>query len=348
MGLGMSTCTKLLFDPDLDYLHDNCKQGSLGDCPAKPASGPQLALRIAYSPIEESLGARLSPFAAGDEIAVMHMERVKGWDPLSWRQERSAKQRAAIDSASSLAWPEGPRFSAAQRFWGAKVVASDGSGGFEEHWCMLQIAVSPKDRGMDSVKPIIDDAKEVASYAHRFNMQTARACGAEDEPAEAPGVRVCAPVGCYVLGSAVPELAQPGEAVSLSVYPAPTVKKFVFEGAEDFVELPQAFFHYVAWLSGGKESVGDLQGVQDDQDVVLVDPVMLRAPKPGIGDLLGTLASSGGQDDGAKQLSVEQHRFDLWHPRCGQLCRAFDPQRRTAHARRACGMSLPSCGVGGA
>jgi len=345
MGMGLSTCTKLLFDPDLDYLHDS---RSLADGPPKPESGPQLALRVAYSPIEEeSLGARPSPFAAGDEVAIMQLDRVKGWDCLAWRQERCAKQRAAVDSASSLAWPEGARFNTAQRFWGAKVVASDGKGGFEEHWCMLQVAVCPKDRAMENVKPIVEDAKDVASYAHRFNMQTARACGAEDEPAEAPGVRVCAPVGCYVLGSAVPEVAQPGEAVSLSVYPAPTVKKFVFEGAEDFVELPQAFFHYVAWTSGGRESVGDLQGVQDEQDVILVDPVMLRAPKPGIGDLLGTLTSSSAPGEQGQQ-TVEQHRFDLWHPRCGQLCRAFDPQRRTAHARRNCGMSLPSCGVGGA
>lgn len=341
----MSSCTKLFFDHDLDYLHDGSGSRTLGNGPPKPADGPQLALRIAYTPIEESLGAKLGPFGAGDEVAVMQLDRVKGWEPLVWRQERIAKQRAAVDSASSLAWPDGPRFSAAQRFWGAKVVASDGKGGFEEHWCLLQVAVNPKDRSMESVKPIIEDAKDVASYAHRFNLQTARACGAEDEPAEAPGVRVCAPVGCYVIGSSVPDVVQPGEAVSLSVYPASTVKKFVFEGAEDFVELPQAFFHYVAWTSGGRESVGDLQGVQDDQDVILVDPVVLRAAKPSIGDLIGTLASSG--EEGG-QTSVEQQRFDLWHPKCGQLCRAFDPQRRTAHCRRACGMSLPSCGVGGA
>uniref|UniRef100_A0A7S1R1W4 Alpha-type protein kinase domain-containing protein n=1 Tax=Alexandrium catenella TaxID=2925 RepID=A0A7S1R1W4_ALECA len=344
MGLGMSTCTKLLFDHDLDYLHDGCQ----GDGAARQAAGPQLALKVAYAPTEDSLGAKLSPFAVGDEVAVMQLSRVKGWEPLGWRQERCAKQRAALDSASSLAWPDGPRFSSAQRFWSAKVMASDGQGGFEDHLCLLQVGVSAKDRSMESVKPIVDDANDVASYAHRFNMQTARVCGAEDEPSEAPGVRVCPPVGCFVLGSSLADVAQPGEAVALTVYPASVVKKFVFEGAEDFVELPQAFFHYVAWTSGGKEQVADLQGFQDDQDVILVDPVLLRAPKPSIGDLIGTLASGGNSGEQGAQPSIEQHRFDLWHPKCGQLCRAFDPQRRSAHARRACGLSLPSCGVGGA
>lgn len=335
--MGLSTCTKLLFEPDLDYYE--------ASSPPQPASGPQLALRIAYTPIEESLGVRPSPFASGDEVAVMKLDRVKGWEPLGWRQERCAKQRAAVGLDGPAAWPQGPRFEAAQRFWGAKVVASDGKGGYEDHWCMLQVAVSPKDRSIDGVRPAVDDSRDVASYAHRFNLQTARVCGAEDDPSEAPNVRVCAPVGCFVLGSAVPDIVRPGEAVSLVVYPAATVKKFVFEGAEDFVELPQAFFHYVSWLSGGKETVGDLQGVQDDQDVLLVDPVLLRAAKPGIGDLLGKLASSPGEQ--GAESSVEQQRFDVWHPRCGQLCRAFDPQRRSAHARKACGMSLPSCGVGG-
>jgi len=350
MGLAISSCTKLLFDHDLDYFQDEgpCyyskHQQAMG--PPQPAAGPQLALRIAYAPIEESLGAKLSPFATGDEIAVVRIDKVKGWDPLCHRQERCAKQQAAADGGHGLAWPRGTRFTTAHRFWGAKVIASDGQGGFEEHWCMLQVGVSPKDRSMECVRPIIDDAKDVASYAHRFNLNTARTCGAEADPTEAPGIRVCAPVGCFVLGSTIPEVCRPGEAVALLMYPAPQVKKFVFEGGEDFVELPQAFFHHVAWSSGNREFVGDLQGVQDEHDVLLVDPVVLRPAKPGIGDLIGALASNGDQA-GQCPATSEQLRFDSWHPRCGQLCRSFDPQRRTAQARRACGLSLPSCGVAG-
>merc|ERR1712190_521093 len=91
---------------------------------------------------------------------------------------------------------------------------------------------------------------------------------------------------------AVPDIVQPGEAVSVVAYPSALVKKFVFEGGEDFLELPQAFFHYVAWLSGGREFVGDIQGVQDDHDVLIVDPVVLRASKPTIGNIIGAVAAT--------------------------------------------------------
>merc|ERR1712226_143448 len=178
-------------------------------------------------------------------------------------------------------------------------------------------------------------------------MQTARTCGEEDEPESVPGIRVCAPVGCFVLGSAVPDVVNAGEAVSLVAYPSPVVKKFVFEGGEDFLELPQAFFHYVTWLSGGREFVGDIQGMQDDHDVLIVDPVVLRPPKATMGDIIGVVASAALSDAEQSQDKSEQ-RFNVWHPRCGQLCKGFDPQRRSMKDRKACGLSLPSCGAGGA
>jgi len=362
MGVPLSSCTKLLFEHGPDEYFE---EGAGGPCqyprqrnadmgsPPQPTRGPQLALRIEYAPIEESLGARASPFATGDEVAIVKLDKVKGWEPMGWRQEHCAKQRAAQQGAGGVVWPTGPRFSAAQRFWAAKVVASDGRGGFEDHWCMLQMAVQSKDRSMECAQLVVDDAKDAASYAHRFNQQTARSC--DVDPAEVPGIRVCPAVACYVLGSAIPDFATPGEAVVLTSYPVATVKKFVFDGGEDFVELPQAFFHYVAWASGSRELVADLQGVQDDRDVLIVDPVMLRASKPTIGDLIGTLATTAiqGSDQQQQQqtgdaVAAEQHRFDLWHPRCGQLCRGFDPQRRSAQPRKACGLSMPTCGAGGA
>lgn len=344
MGQGaLANCTKLLaLEPDFEYGGHQFGQYQKSGGPPQPAAGPQLALRIAYAPIEESLGAKPSIFGAGDEIAVVELKKVKGWEPLGWRQERSAKQHAAMDNGNKMSWPQGPRFSIAQRFWCAKVVSSDGRGGFDEHWCMLQVAVSPKDRQMENVKAGVEDAKDVASYAHRFNMQTARTCDAD--PESVPGVRVATPVAAFVIGSAVPDVASPGEAVSVAMYPAPTVKKFVFDGGEDFLELPQAFFHYCAWVSGGREFVGDIQGLQDDSDVILVDPVVLRATKPSIGDLLGVLVPSTDQPGDNSQDSM---RFDVWHPRCGQLCQGFDPSRRSVNGRRHCGLSLPNCGVGG-
>lgn len=339
MGATVSTCTKLLaLEHDMDYLvDDSCKAGG-----EELVQGPQLALRVCYSPIENNLGCKASTFQAGDEVGVMRLEKIKGWEPLGWRQERAAKQRAASEHGGKKMWPEGPRC-AATRYWGAKVVASDGRGGFEEHWCMLQVHANHEDRHMENVKMVVDDAKDVASYAHSFNQATAKACGA-DVSDEVPGIKVLAPVGAYVIGSTVPDIGV-GQAVTLSMYPYNAVKKFVFEGSEDFLELPQAFFHYVAWMSGGRELVADLQGMQDDEGVILTDPVLLRSDQPGIGDILGVIGvpGVGGKDEGAR----DEERFNLWHPRCGQLCKTFDPQRRSIHQRKNCGFGVPSCGVAG-
>lgn len=357
MGGAISSCTKLLSsDPDLDYMqHEGhpCHYPVAGH--EEQASGPLLALRVAYAPIEESKGVKSSPYATGDEVAVIKFEKVKGWEPLRWRQERCAKQRASMDSSHRRLWPEGPRFNTAQRFWGAKVVSSDGKGGFEEHLCVLQVAVAPKDRTLESIKLDVDDAKDVASYAVRFNLQTARTCGDVD-PESVPGVKVCAPVACTVLGSAAPDLARPGEAVLLTWYPYSVLRKFVFEGGEDFLELPQAFFHYATWLSGGREQLADLQGVEEGDDVILIDPVLLRSAQPTIGNLLSTLVSGTAQGGGssyeqalgAQICGPADWRFEACHPQCGQLCQAFDPHRRSAQSRKHCGLNLPSCGVGGA
>lgn len=340
MGASISTCTKLLaLEHDIDYMDDYKGKGASGE-----PTGPQLALRISYAPMEEHLGCKISPFSAGDEVAVTRLEKIKGWEPLGWRQERTAKQRAMVDQGVKKMWPDGPRC-APTRYWGAKVIASDGNGGFEEHWCMLQVHADPQDRQMEKVKMVVDDAKDVASYAYRFNMATVQACGA-DSPEEVPGVKVLAPVGCHVLGSAVPDIAA-GQAVTLSMYPYSVVKKFVFEGGEDFLELPQAFFHYVAWTSGGREMVADVQGMQDDDGVILTDPVLLRSDQPGITDILGVIGVPGVGGAKGEEGSKDEERFNLWHPRCGQLCKHFDPQRRSIHQRKNCGISVPTCGVAG-
>ncbi|CAE8678337.1 unnamed protein product [Polarella glacialis] len=348
MGTAISTCTKVLTcDPGYEWLEED---SSSRPSPHKfeeeySPSQPQLALRVAFAPIEESLGARQSPFGAGDEVAITKLQRVPGWEPLGWRQERCAKQHAALDGGKVWPGPEESRFSTAQRFWGAKVMSSDGKGGLEEHWCLLQVAVAKKDREMEKTKQIVQDADDVAAYAHRFNDHLTRTCG-DGDPDALPSVRVSAPVACFVIDGCMPEVAQPGESVTLTVLPANQIRKFLFEGGEDFIELPQAFFHYVAWSSGGNELLGDLQGLQDDQDILLVDPVVLRTAKAAAKDLLGALMSTDPLE--AESVGRAAKRFDLWHPRCGQICKSFDPQRRSIHARRACGMSLPSCGVGGA
>lgn len=347
MGNGpVGICSRALgCDPEYEWEddYDDKKPKAADPEPAPDPGRPQLALRVAYAPIEDSLGARKSPFALGDEIAVMKILKAAGWEPMSWRQERAATQLAKGDSSNTICpGPEESRFARAQRFWAAKVVASDGKGGFEDFWCLLQVAAKKEERNMDNVKEIVSDAADTAAYAHRFNQHTAKAVG--EDPNNVPSVRVAAPVACQVIDSATPEIASAGDAIALTFYPSNNITKFVFEGGEDFLELPQAFFHFVVWTSGGKELIGDLQGVQDEQDIFLIDPVVIKQPQMGVNDLLGMMADPSA----ANSLSPNEQRFNLWHPRCAQLCRSFDPQRRGAHVRRACGVALPTCGVGGA
>lgn len=337
----LAGCSRVITcDPEYELNDEHRSSMRPSEAAADPAT-PQLALRIAYAPIEDSLGSRKSPFSMGDEVAIVKLQKVPGWEPMSWRQDRAAKQQATVSPANKI-WPqpEESRFGRAQRFWAAKVKSSDGNGGYEDHWCLLQVGLTKENRDMEQVKQVIQDASDIASYAHRFNSHTARAVG--EDPSQVPCVKVASPVACFVIDSASPEVAGAGEAVALTLFPANSITKFVFEGAEDFLELPQAFFHFVSWTSGGKEMVADLQGVQDDHDILLIDPVLIRQPEMGIGDLVNLITEQDGS-------SVPEKRFNVWHPRCAQLCRSFDPQRRSAQCgRRACGVALPTCGVGGA
>jgi len=345
MGNGpLSACGKALnCDPEYEWQDDYDEKKPKPAIPEPdPNPGrPQLALRVAYAPIEDSLGARKSPFGLGDEVGVTKVMQAAGWEPMSWRHERAQKAQA---DPSNKTWPrpEESRFGRAQRFWAAKVVASDGQGGFEEFWCLLQVAAKKEERNMDSAKQIVIDAADTAAYAHRFNQHTAKAVG--EDPNNVPSIRVATPVACHVIDSATPEIAGPGEAITLTFYPSNNITKFVFEGSEDFLELPHAFFHFVVWTSGGKEMIGDLQGVQDEQDIFLIDPVIIKQSQMGVADLFGMVTDPSA----ASSLSPTEQRFNCWHPRCAQLCKSFDPQRRSVHVRRACGVALPTCGVGGA
>uniref|UniRef100_A0A7S2VME6 Alpha-type protein kinase domain-containing protein n=1 Tax=Zooxanthella nutricula TaxID=1333877 RepID=A0A7S2VME6_9DINO len=318
---------------------------------AAPTSGPALALRVAYAPGAASAGARIGPFGQGDDIAVTKLEKLRGHETLGWRHER------ATSSKGSLFPSTGPRYAVKHDYWRAKVVASDGQGGFEECWCLLSAAERKQERTIEVSQAAVDDAMAAATYAHAFNAQTARLHNAEEggehDAESVVGVRVCVPVGCYVLGGASMDVAQPGQVVTVAMYPYSQVDKFVFDGqGEDFVELAQAFFHYCSWFSGGQTIVGDLQGLEDEVgDLILVDPVVIKPPPVTVTDVLGTLVGGApGQSpqSQAHEESKERQRFDAWHPRCSQLCKAFDPARRSAHCRRTCGLAAPSCGVGGA
>lgn len=290
----------------------------------------------------------MGPLALGDDVAITELKSLKALAPLHWRQELVANQSGAASGSRASIWPlEGSRFTVKHNYWRAKVVVSDGRSGFEEHWCLLSVAASASDRTIEVVKAAVDDAVTAASYAHRFNANTAQLHAEEEggthDAETVVGVRVCIPVGCYVLGGTSGDVAQPGQAISIAMYPFSQARKFVFAGQEEFLELPHAFFHYVAWCSGGREVITDIQGVEnEDGDVFIVDPVVVRSAPATIGTLLG--AATGGFSE---VEALEKLRFDHWHPRCGQLCKAFDPLRRSAQGRRHCGLGMPTCGVGG-
>lgn len=355
-GAIVSACEGALHDKALEQRFD-------GPPPKKPEeTGPSMVLKVELAPIQRSLGSLLLPFTQDEEVAIVGMEPLKSWDCMRWRFERSATQQSGhryehgVSPGARITWPKEPRFTMPKRFFRAQVISSDGNGSYVGHACLLQIATLPPDRVMDNVEWDVADAKEVASYAHRFNGWLQRMLGVEDDSmgaghgadasSAAPRIRVCAPVGCTVIASRT-EAAQPGHAVLLAPYNAAEVRKYVFDGGEDFVELPQSFFHHVSWAAGGAAMVCDLQGTEDDEgNVYLVDPCVLRSKRPDVGMVVGSLIKEGLGVKPAESDPSEpsQHWFDLLHPKCGQLCKGFDPHRRGVKNRGACGLGI-SCGV---
>lgn len=108
-------------------------------------------------------------------------------------------------------------------------------------------------------------------------------------------------------------------------YPSTDVTKFMLDGTEDYHELAQAFFHYVAWQTGGRTVPFDLQGLETGQgDLLLADPCLLRE-----------------SDNVSDQCREEA--FAVLHRTCSQLCKGFDPHRRSGKVRRVCG--VPSCSL---
>lgn len=106
----------------------------------------------------------------------------------------------------------------------------------EEHWCLLSSAENPKNRTVDVAQAAAEDAAAVAGYAQAFNAQTARLHNDEEggshDADSVVGVRVCVPVVCFAIGGHASQVARPGQAVTLSLYPFSQVTKFVFEGKD--------------------------------------------------------------------------------------------------------------------
>lgn len=353
----VSSCQKIVGNEKqlelINHPEETIMQSIMQPVHQEPA---KLGLRIFADPCAESEnGALCAQFLQnGLEIIATEFEKVKGWDPLRARFERSAMERAGVlytNHASQTnvgpkhQWPQGYRFNTPRRFWRCKAICQDGQGGFQEHVCMVIIADAPEDRTHANIEADLKDAADVASYCSRFNKQLRKQFG---ENGGVPGVLVCAPVGCEVIKCCDQQFASPGEAITIIPYPFAEIKKFLFDGSEDFLEVPQAFFHHAAWLSNCNEFVCDLQGVEDDDgNVILVDPCVVRTPKATVGDLLSTLAPSIAGKENVPQVASDtssSERFDALHPRCSQLCKVFDPHRRSACGKRHCGLNI-SCGV---
>merc|ERR1711920_709165 len=116
-----------------------------------------------------------------------------------------------------------------------------------------------------------------------------------------------------------------------------------------YLEMPHVFFHHAAFSSSSKHVVCDIQGVDtEDGNFLLIDPVILRSEQPTVTDVLGAIVDKAGDAVQANNAdaSTSASRFDKLHPRCGQLCKGFDPHRRSAKQKAGvCGLTS-NCGLG--
>jgi len=307
-----------------------------------------MVLEVVQTSADDSGGARPSGFMIREELQVIKLESPNGFEPLGFRYRENIRS----------SWPDDYRFQATRRAWKAMIA---GGLGQRDQACILQMASRQEERTLDCVELDLEDARCAASYAHRFNLYHRKLSNdagmSDDEPM--PSIKVAAPVACRVLRSNLPALLPVGATCSLSVYPAQEVTKFVFSGKEDFLEMAQAFFHHAAFSSGGKELVCDLQGSEeDDGSLLLVDPCILRADKVSIGGLVaGAVAGKSKADSEDEQVNMNclapaaaqfaaADRFDQLHPKCAQLCKAFDPKRSSVQRKvGVCGVGI-TCGLG--
>lgn len=301
----------------------------------------KLHLSITTLPNPGALGLNL--FTSADGIVGLFIETlqaVKGWAPLKWRFERGTSASLAGPASAPFVQqgaenkPQGG-MKVPWRFWRAKVVTEHRNGELKSHWCLLQVAADSCFRSIETAMFERRDCDIIAAHAHRFNQHMLREEGVDPMDVDGGGVQVCMPTICQVLQSPLPEFFGRDDAVILLPYKANEVQKFVFDGSEDFLEIPHAFFHYVSWVTGGQECVSDLQGVEEENGtVVLVNPCMPRSIGWGAGACFGSIENGA---RGTPQL------FDRLHPKCGPLCKSFDPDRRAKPTRRHCGVPI-SCG----
>lgn len=344
----MGTCSSLArchqWEPEDRFIQKMLKR-------SKDEGGPRLQLWRTIAPTELS-GAARSIFPAHEKVANLWIERVesvKGWAPLLYRYTDSPCAGPDVVAEQSLP-SRPPRMPAGfsdpgvpRRSWRVLVASEDGSGERREQWCMLLVAEDPRDRSPELLSRDIDEARLLASHADAFNEHVLQVSAGSVADHASPRIMVCMPTAFRVVQSPVPQFFAPGNHLLLLPYALPEVSKFVYHGSESFLELPQAFYHFVAWESGGQSPFLDLQGAEDEDGSVL----LVHACMPGQTEADGILgaislfpATTAGDDEATAAL------FDRLHPHCGPLCKTFDAERRIRQRNGHCG--VPSaCGLRG-
>lgn len=286
-----------------------------------------LQLQVLHMPVDPSEGAALSWIKMGEKVSLCDLSTGPQIQALSWRyseQSRNARPSGgerpimSKEDVELPPWPQQRCFSVHHRFWHVSFPTKPG------YFGILQMASNPDQRVPESLNDDTSASAAIAAYAHKFNTQQA-AGHAHDPP---PAIKVAAPIGCQIVDSGMISMFSVGDAVVLYVLPCvQNVEKFIFNGAEPYADVPQAFFHFVALSSGGKELAYDLQGIQDkDGDVFLVDPALLKVNGkngPCADDMMPTCGPLLGGFTGG----LEWGHFQALHSRCSPLCRAFDPHR---------------------
>jgi len=348
----MGTCSSLVrchqWEPEDRFIQKMLKR-------SKEEGGPRLQLLRTIAPTELS-GAARSIFPAHEKVANLWIERVesvKGWAPLQYRYSDSPRDAPEGPDAGATASPPSrfrPHMPAGssdpgvpRRSWRVLAASENASGQRREQWCMLLVAEDVRDRCAELLARDIGEARLLASHADAFNEHVLQASTGSATVHESPRITVCMPTAFRVVQSPVPQFFAPGQHVLLLPYAAPEVSKFVYNGSESFLELPQAFYHFVAWESGGQSPFIDLQGVEDEDGSVL----LVHACMPGQTEsdgILGAIslfpATTAGDDETSAAL------FDRLHPHCGPLCKTFDAERRIRHRTGNCGIPT-ACGLRG-
>jgi len=341
----------------------NCIPQNAHTCPCAPETieyndgVARVSLRVDHAPIHDSEGAIVSGFAVGDIVSVRDLRKLEGLEPLGWRYHDQIRSK----------WPRNHCFQDKRSSYMCAVTGRDQ----KEIPCVLQVAdIENRSELFDSVAELsiersrthVDNAMTAADHASRFNMQMfqslrinagslGRAQDEESANLPVPTVKVCAPVACEVMATSYANILPRGASCTITPYRFTEVHKFIFygNGYDEYAEIPQAFFHYTAFVSRCEELLCDIQGHEGDVGCYeLINPVVFTADKADISDIIfhhimrsEPDARTIDRDKKQGESTFKEDRFDALHPRCGQLCQIFDPLRKGVRGQNGyCGTCL--------